>query len=237
MIDRIPILRIRDLLLISIQADLHDILVEQLQSDILKELERKSAQGLVLDISALLVLDTYTARAFVHTAQMARLMGTRTIVSGMTPAIALTLTEMGFSASGFETALDLESACRRCRIPTLPICSTKRYSPLDASTLRSNLANPAPHSAPRPPVTLPLSEAADVRGSPPRPAASPSAAPSPSRRSPASSQASRTRRARILRLASESRWRSPCAPPRASRASPGTRATSACRPRDQPHPR
>ena len=110
MIDRIPILRIRDLLLVSIQADLHDILVEQLQSDILKELERKSAQGLVLDISALLVLDTYTARAFVHTAQMARLMGTRTIVSGMTPAIAMTLTEMGFSAGGFETALDLESA-------------------------------------------------------------------------------------------------------------------------------
>ena len=110
MIDRIPILRIRDLLLVSIQADLHDILVEQLQSDILKELERKSARGLVLDISALNILDTYTPRAFVHTAQMARLMGTRTIVSGMTPAIAMTLTEMGFSAGGFETALDLESA-------------------------------------------------------------------------------------------------------------------------------
>lgn len=110
MIDRIPILRIRDLLLVSIQADLHDILVEQLQSDILKELERKSARGLVLDISALNILDTYTVRAFVHTAQMARLMGTRTIVSGMTPAIAMTLTEMGFSAGGFETALDLESA-------------------------------------------------------------------------------------------------------------------------------
>ena len=110
MIDRIPILRIRDLLLVSIQADLHDILVEQLQSDILKELERKSARGLVLDISALNIVDTYTARAFVHTAQMARLMGTRTIVSGMTPAIAMTLTEMGVSAGGFETALDLESA-------------------------------------------------------------------------------------------------------------------------------
>ncbi|HMU38412.1 MAG TPA: STAS domain-containing protein [Pseudomonadota bacterium] len=110
MVDRIPILRIRDLLLVSIQVDLHDLLVEQLQSDILKELERKSARGLVLDISALNLLDTYTARAFVHTAQMAKLMGTRTIVSGMTPAIAMTLTEMGFSASGFETALDLESA-------------------------------------------------------------------------------------------------------------------------------
>jgi rsbT antagonist protein RsbS len=117
MIDRIPILRIRDLLLVSIQADLHDILVEQLQGDILKELERKSAHGLVLDISALQVLDTYTARAFVHTAQMARLMGTRTIVSGMTPAIALTLTEMGFSASGFETALDLESALAALSAP------------------------------------------------------------------------------------------------------------------------
>jgi rsbT antagonist protein RsbS len=117
MIDRIPILRIRDLLLVSIQADLHDILVEQLQSDILRELERKSARGLVLDISALQVLDTYTARAFVQTAQMARLMGTRTIVSGMTPAIALTLTEMGFSASGFETALDLESALEAMSAP------------------------------------------------------------------------------------------------------------------------
>ena len=106
----IPILYVHGVMLVSIQTDLHDALIHQLQNDILSALENKPARGLVLDVSAVGIMDTFTARALAQTAQMASLMGTRTIVAGMHPSIALTLTEMGFSAFGFETALNLDGA-------------------------------------------------------------------------------------------------------------------------------
>ncbi len=110
MIDRIPILRIRDVLIVSIQVDLHDTLVQRMQEDLLRELERAPARGLVVDISAVDVLDTFTARALAQTARMASVMGTAAVIVGMRPSIAQTLVEMGFMPFGFRTALDLDSA-------------------------------------------------------------------------------------------------------------------------------
>lgn len=112
MIDRIPILRVRNVLIVSIQVDLHDTLVQRMQEDLLRELERSPARGLVIDISAVDILDTFTARALAQTARMAGVMGTETVIVGMRPAIAQTLVEMGFMPFGFRTALDLDTALR-----------------------------------------------------------------------------------------------------------------------------
>lgn len=107
------ILRVRGVLLVSLEADLHDAGVARLQEDVLGALERTPARAVVLDLTAVELVDTYMARAVAQTAHMARLMGARTIVTGMRPEIAMTLTDMGFSASGFESALDLDEAISR----------------------------------------------------------------------------------------------------------------------------
>lgn len=111
--ERIPLVRIGDVLFVSIQLDLHDALVAQFQQDTLEQLERGGLRGLVVDVSAVGVLDTFTARSLAQTAEMARLMGARMIVSGLSPAVSMTLTEMGFDNRGFETALDANAALAR----------------------------------------------------------------------------------------------------------------------------
>ncbi|MCO5165746.1 MAG: STAS domain-containing protein [Planctomycetes bacterium] len=107
------ILRVRGVLLVSLEGDLHDAGVADLQEAILCALEGAPARGVVVDLTGIELVDTYTARAVAQTAHMARLMGARTIVTGMRPEIALTLTDMGFAASGFEAALDLDDALAR----------------------------------------------------------------------------------------------------------------------------
>lgn len=108
--DRVPILRIKDVLLVSVQVELYDALVQRLQEDILSILSQQPATGLVMDVSSVKILDTFTARTLAHTAQMAKLMGARTLVVGLQPAVALTLTEMGFGSGGFTTALTVDRA-------------------------------------------------------------------------------------------------------------------------------
>jgi len=108
--DRIPILRVGDTLLISVQVELHDTLVRQLQDDLLNSLSARPASGVVIDVSSVAVLDTFTARSLAQTAQMAKLMGTITVVAGLMPSVAITLTEMGFSATAFDTARDVDAA-------------------------------------------------------------------------------------------------------------------------------
>jgi rsbT antagonist protein RsbS len=108
--ERIPILRVGDYLLISVQTHLHDAVVERLQDEVLTELAVRPAKGVVVDVSSGSVLDTFTARALARTAQMAALMGARTITSGLSPSVALTLVEMGFNARGVETAMDVNDA-------------------------------------------------------------------------------------------------------------------------------
>ena len=104
----IPILRIGATLLATIQVELHDTVVDAFQNDVLEEIEKTGAQGLIIDISSLETVDSYVARMLANTAKMAKLMGTDTVIVGMRPAVAATLVRMGYFMEGIHTALSLE---------------------------------------------------------------------------------------------------------------------------------
>lgn len=104
----IPILRIGTTLLATIQVDLHDTVVNSFQNDVLEEIEKTSASGLIIDISTLETVDSYVARMLDNTGKMAKLMGTDTVIVGMRPAVAATLVRMGYFMAGIRTALSLE---------------------------------------------------------------------------------------------------------------------------------
>jgi rsbT antagonist protein RsbS len=103
----IPILRLGNILLATIQVDLHDTVVDAFQHDVLEEIEKTSSRGLIVDISALESVDSYVARMLANTAKMAKLMGSETVIVGMRPAVAATLVRMGYLMSGITTALSL----------------------------------------------------------------------------------------------------------------------------------
>jgi rsbT antagonist protein RsbS len=105
---RIPILKLGEILLTSIQSDVTDEMAMALQSDILKRIEETRARGIVLDITALDVVDSYMARILTETARMAKLMGGEVVVTGMNPMVAVTLMDMGRELVGVMTALTLE---------------------------------------------------------------------------------------------------------------------------------
>lgn len=104
----IPILRVAGNLITTIHVDLDDTIAEAFQADVLEAIERTGAPGLVIDISALLEVDTYVARLLAETGQMAKLMGTRTVIVGMRPEVAATLVRMGYAMAGVDTALDVD---------------------------------------------------------------------------------------------------------------------------------
>lgn len=112
---RIPILRLGNLLLTSIQSDVTDEQAQTLQFDILKHLNESQARGVVLDISSLDVVDSYMARVLSETARMARLMGGEVVLTGMNPMVALTLVEMGRELHGVSTALSLEQGVEQLK--------------------------------------------------------------------------------------------------------------------------
>lgn len=104
----IPILRVGPNLLATVHIDLRDDIAEAFQQDILTELERRRAGGLVIDISGLDVVDTYVARVLSETGRMAKLMGTETVIVGMRPYVAATLIRMGYVMDGVRTALNFD---------------------------------------------------------------------------------------------------------------------------------
>ena len=104
----IPILKIGSTLLATIQIELHDTVVDAFQNDVLQEIEKTTAKGLIVDISALETVDSYVARMLANTAKMAKLMGTETVIVGMRPAVAATLVRMGYFMDGIHTALSLQ---------------------------------------------------------------------------------------------------------------------------------
>jgi rsbT antagonist protein RsbS len=106
---QIPILRVGANLLTTIHVELNDAVAEAFQQDVLQAIERSTARGLVIDISALEEVDTYVARVLADTAQMAKLMGTRTVLVGMRPEVAATLVRMGYAMGGVETALNVDA--------------------------------------------------------------------------------------------------------------------------------
>jgi rsbT antagonist protein RsbS len=115
MAERIPILRMGNLLLISIQIDLHDQLAIQLQDDLTAAIQRHEARGVLIDISALEVVDSFIGRMISDISGMGRLLGARTVLVGMRPAVAITLVELGLSLPGVETALTVERGMARLR--------------------------------------------------------------------------------------------------------------------------
>ena len=106
--DRIPILRVGDFLLVSIQVDMHDRLALSLQDDLTNEVVRTRAKGVVIDISALDMVDSFIGRMLGNMAQMSSTLGAQAVVVGMRPAVAITIIELGLSLDKVRTALDVD---------------------------------------------------------------------------------------------------------------------------------
>jgi rsbT antagonist protein RsbS len=107
---RIPIIRLWSLLLVPVQGELTDSHAEQLRHEVLGEIHAAGSQGLVLDVTGLWLMDSHLCAVLTRLAQAAALMGTRTIVCGMSAEVALTIQSMGLELRGVKTALTLEEA-------------------------------------------------------------------------------------------------------------------------------
>jgi rsbT antagonist protein RsbS len=106
--ERIPILKMGEFLLVSIQVDMHDRLALALQEDLTDRISETSARGVLIDISSLEIVDSFIGRMISNIAAMARVMDAETVVVGMRPAVAITLVELGLSMPGVRTALNVE---------------------------------------------------------------------------------------------------------------------------------
>src|SRR5688572_1784105 len=106
--ERIPVLKMGEYLLVTVQVDMHDRLALALQDDLMEQIRKHRARGVLLDISALDVVDSFIGRAIGNIAGMARVMGASTVVTGIRPAVAITLVELGLTWKGVRTALTVE---------------------------------------------------------------------------------------------------------------------------------
>src|SRR5437763_569408 len=106
--DRIPILKFGDALLVTIQVDMHDRLATALEEDLTAKIVSAKAKGVLIDISALEIVDSFIGRMLDNIAAVSRILDADTVVVGMRPAVAITLVELGLSLSGVKTALNVE---------------------------------------------------------------------------------------------------------------------------------
>ena len=106
--NRIPILKLRNLLLVTIQVDMHDQLALQLQDELTTRISETGARGVLIDISSLDIVDSFIGRMISNIAAMARVLDAKTVVVGMQPAVAITLVELGLTLPGVRTALNVD---------------------------------------------------------------------------------------------------------------------------------
>ena len=106
--DRIPILRMGNFLLVTIQIDLYDRLATTLESDLVQMVNKTEAKGVLIDISALSIVDSFMGRILGNIGSMSKIMDAETVVVGMQPAVAITLIELGLELKGVSTALNVE---------------------------------------------------------------------------------------------------------------------------------
>ena len=106
--EKIPILRMGKFLLVTIQVDLYDRLAEALESDLVQMVKKTDAQGVLIDISAVSIIDSFMGRIIGNIATMSKILDAETVVVGMQPAVAITLVELGLPLKGVHSALNVE---------------------------------------------------------------------------------------------------------------------------------
>jgi rsbT antagonist protein RsbS len=127
-LERIPILKLEQYLIVTIQVELHDQLVLVLQDDLTQALAKSRARGVLIDISALEIVDSFIGRSLANMAAVASVMDAATVLVGMRPAVAITLVELGMSLAGIRTALNVDKGMALLR--ALADDSGDRVSPL-----------------------------------------------------------------------------------------------------------
>ncbi|MBL3669985.1 STAS domain-containing protein [Streptomyces sp. M2CJ-2] len=106
----VPVLRLGDVLLVTLQGDLHDSTAQQLQQDLSETIASSGVTGVVIDISGVEIVDSFLGRVLAEIAAQSSLLAARTVVAGMRPAVAITLVELGLTLPGLRTALDTQAA-------------------------------------------------------------------------------------------------------------------------------
>ncbi len=113
--EKIPILRMGEFLLVTIQVDMHDRLAIALQDDLTNRISQTGARGVLIDISSLEIVDSFIGRMIGNIAAMSRVLDAETVVVGMQPAVAITLVELGMSLPGVKTALNVDAGMEHLR--------------------------------------------------------------------------------------------------------------------------
>jgi len=114
-VEKIPILKMGEFLLVTIQVDMHDQLAMTLQDDLTQMISQTEARGVLIDISSLEIVDSFIGRMLANIAAMSRVLDAQTVVVGMQPAVAITLVELGLSLPGVRTALNVDAGMELLR--------------------------------------------------------------------------------------------------------------------------
>ena len=130
--DRIPILRMGEFLLVTIQVDMHDRLAMALQDDLTNRIVESGARGVLIDISSLQMVDSFIGRMLGNIASMSRILDAHTVVVGMRPAVAITLVELGLSLHGVRTALNVDKGMELLQAALEPSLNGSGNDPAEA---------------------------------------------------------------------------------------------------------
>jgi len=129
--ERIPILKMGDFLLVTIQVDLYDQLAENLESDLINTIKKYNSRGVLIDISAVSIIDSFMGRILGNIAVMSKIMDAQTVVVGMQPAVAITLVELGLPLNGVISALNVERGMDLLRAKMYNDAEEEQYDDYD----------------------------------------------------------------------------------------------------------